>query len=114
MDRMPENGEGDSSSSWRINVLVFDVLSYGGQSFRGEGSVSSASARYALLRSLEDNFSNGVFVSENMKVQWAGRLDALRQFRDSSAAAGLPHIMECFVRLGTMDPCEMGLVMEEI
>jgi hypothetical protein len=41
---------------WRINVLVFDVQSYG-QEKNFLVNPEPPSARYALLRSLEDDFS---------------------------------------------------------
>jgi hypothetical protein len=52
----------------------------------------------------------GVFVAQSMKVQWAGKLDALRQFGQNEGPK-LPHIIDCFVRLGRKTPVdELGFI----
>lgn len=108
MDRMAGEGNSkDSIQDWRVNVLVFDVLCFGNQNFLTQPA--PAAARYALLRDLEDDFSKGVFVSQSMKVQWAGKLDALRQFSKSEGSK-LPHIIDCFVRLGSTNPGELAFL----
>lgn len=108
MDKVPGEGSNrDPITDWRVNVLVFDVLSFGGQNFMTQPA--PAHARYALLRDLEDDFSKGVFIAQSMKVQWAGKFDALRQFRESEGGR-LPHIIDCFVKLGSANPCELGLI----
>ena len=104
MDRV---GCSEDGPEWRINVLLFDVQSFGEHNFLAQRVPPVE--RYALLRGLEEDWSRGVFVAQNMKVQWAGKLDALRQFSEREGPA-LPHIIDCFVRLGSTSPCELGFV----
>lgn len=87
--------------SWRINVLVFDVQSWGSQKNFLRNPIP-AHERYALLLAM-------LPASECMKAQWAGDLHALRQFRAREVDT-LPHIMDCYMRLGTTSPCELGLL----
>ncbi len=142
MDRMQRTTtsslQQDSILDWRINVLVFDILSFGhDRNFVQDPE--PVAARYALLRDLEDDFSKvgtgigycmqspdlfahcwfmfiwgqGVFVSQSMKVQWAGKLEALRKFKQAEGPK-LPHIIDCFVRLGRQSPLRgVGMVVAE-
>ena len=113
MDRMipKSKQEAEWVEDWKINVLVFDVQSLGAKNFMTHPI--PAAERYALLRDLEDSDgagTKGVFVSQCMKVQWAGNLSALREFRQKEGPA-LSHIIDCFVRLGSLNPChDMGLI----
>lgn len=113
MDRvLPPSTHDDSIQDWRINVLVFDILSFG-HDRNFVQNPETASVRYALLRDLEDNYSKGVFTSQSMKVQWAGKLDALKKFKREEGPK-LPHIIDCFVRLGKGTPLEgMGMVVAD-
>ena len=113
MDRVPPKSrqEAEWVEDWNINILVFDVQSVGSRNFMTHPI--PAVERYALLRDLEDSDSastKGVFVSQCMKVQWAGDLGALREFKRKEGDS-MPHIIDCFVRLGSLNPChDMGLI----
>jgi hypothetical protein len=106
MDRVlcTDGSDGETpSNEWRINVLVFDVQTYGSDiNFLAEPR--PASTRYALLRGISDDYAEScVFSSERMKVQWAGELDALTRFHEHQGQS-LPHIIDCYMKLGDTHP----------
>jgi hypothetical protein len=113
MDRVIQpNGENndtptDEQSTWMVNILIFDIQSFGYERDFLQSS-SSALERYQLLRVLEDPRSAAI-MSSNMKVQWVGHLQALVDF-DSKNRDSLPHIMECYIQLGNSSPCNIHLI----
>ena len=103
-----EEPDGTKNGDWRTNVLIFDILRHGmDRNFLVHHH--TAQQRYSLLRQLGEDSVQAVFVSRYMKVQWAGRLDALVDFREREGQS-LPHIIGCYVQLGRMSPCELGLM----
>lgn len=100
---------GGKPELWHINVLVFDIQTYGHDT-NFLTHPQPAEKRYALLRSMSDDHPEScVFVSECMKVQWAGQLDALVQFHRNEGPS-LSHIIDCYMRLGDDDPSHMSMV----
>ena len=82
MDRVGEE-------EWKINVLVFDVQSWGEQT-NFLARRKSANERYNMLLSM-------LPASEIMRVQWAGELHALREFRDREKDR-LSHIINSYMQ----------------
>ena len=91
----------DESSCWRINILVFDIQTWGTKT-NFLARHAPAQERYSMLHAV-------LPCSECMKIQWAGNLHALRQFRDKERDVML-HIMDCFMQLGEGSPCSIGLL----
>lgn len=92
--------------SWNVSILLMDVISLGRvRNFLAEPC--SAHDRYKLLMEVEDP-SNGIIVSQCMRRQWAGNLDALMEFH-TEHGADLPHVIDCYVQLGD-SPLDMRLV----
>ncbi len=93
---------------WTINILLFDILSFGTEKSFIKDSCT-ANERYNLLRSLQDPAMQVISPESSIKVQWAGHLKALVEF-DCAHRDTLPHIVDCYLRLGWKDPCTVRLL----
>ena len=110
MDKVSPKAGDVSEEEWKINILVFDMQSWGTNvNYVSSPSPSStASDRYAaMLRHC--SHGNDVFISPNMKVQWAGQLHSLRGFRDREKDS-MSHVVGCYIRLGLNTPSEIALM----
>ncbi len=93
--------------SWNINILIMDVISIGG-TVDFTTTPCPAQERYRVLMDLEDP-ARGVIVSQCVRRQWAGQLDALMNYHKDEASE-LPHVIDCFYQLGPTNPLELRLV----
>jgi hypothetical protein len=96
------------SCKWKVNILVFDIIAFGKErNFLQEGC--TAPQRYEILRCLQDPSRGIIDPASSVKVQWAGQLRALMDF-DESNRNSLPHIVDCYMRLGWNTPCKIRLI----
>lgn len=105
--REEENDEEDDLlPEWSVSILIFDVQSIGtGSKDNFMLNSKPAQERYALLRHIGADHRSGIFTGQSIRVQWAGNLDALAKFH-ASEGAKLPHVIDCYVRLGRDSPAE--------
>ncbi len=89
---------------WIPNILVFDIIQLG-DACNFSRARCPAMERYSVLLNL-NHPSKGVFTSQHLKVQWAGKLHSLIEF-DAEHRDAMPHIMEDYIRLGDEDPFEI-------
>lgn len=95
-------------NAWTINILLFDILSFGtDKNFMKDAC--TVTERYELLRSLQDPVMQVISPESSIKVQWAGHLKALVEF-DCTNRDTLPHIVDCYLRLGWKDPSTVRLL----
>lgn len=93
--------------SWGPSILLMDVISMGnGKNFLVEQC--PAQVRYNLLVDMEDP-EKGIIVSQCMRRQWAGNLDALIEFHIEHGES-LPHVIDSYMQLGTTCPLDMRFV----
>ena len=89
------------------SVLLMDVISIG-HSVNFVHTPCPAKERYNALIEMADP-SRGIIVSQVMQRQWVGFLDALITFHTDKGCE-LPHMIDCYVRLGSTSPMEMMFV----
>lgn len=95
---------GSHQQQWIPSILVFDIIQLG-DACNFSRARCPAMERYSVLLNL-NHPSKGIFTSQHLKVQWAGKLHALVEF-DAAHRDTMPHIMEDYIRLGDEDPLEI-------
>lgn len=113
-----ENEEADKGFGWKLNILVFDILSIADTVYFESESLAllgfqcvkrSAQERYMLLRAVHDGISYPrTITSDCIHVQWAGDIEGLVQF-EAMQGESISHIIQLYLRLGDTDPCAFSL-----
>lgn len=100
----PAHQQQQQTNQWIPNILVFDIIQLG-DACNFSRARCPAMERYSVLLNL-NHPSKGVFTSQHLKVQWAGKLHSLMDF-DAAHRDTMPHIIDDYIRLGDEDPFEI-------